>query len=100
MRRDQKDRHTVLPQSLNQDLRSHLEAVRKLHEKDLAMGFGSIPMPEALAVKYPNADRSWPLAVGFPATSRYFDRETGTKRRHHLHESVVQRVYRTRFPGH
>lgn len=56
----QKDRHTVLPQSFSRDLQKHLEAVRQLHERDLAKGFGRVPMPEALAVKYPAADRSWP----------------------------------------
>ena len=88
----QKDRHTVLPHTCRQDLQKHLEGVRKLHERDLAKGFGLVAMPEALAVKYPTADRSWPWQWVFPATSRYFDRGAGSERRHHLHESVVQKA--------
>ena len=42
--------------------------------------------------KYPNADREWGWQWVFPATSRYLDREAGIERRHHLHESVVQRA--------
>src|SRR5437868_3312781 len=45
----QKDRHTVLSESLKDELRKHLESVRKLHAT----------LPDALSVKYPNADRSW-----------------------------------------
>jgi integron integrase len=88
----QKDRHTVLPEKVGQDLQRHLQDVRRIHDGDLARGFGRAPLPEALAVKYPNADRSWPWQWVFPATSRYFDREAGTERRHHLHESVVQKA--------
>jgi integron integrase len=88
----QKDRHTVLPQTFSQDLQNRLEGVRRLHQRDLAKGFGRVPMPEALAVKYPTADRSWPWQWVFPASSRYFDREAGIERRHHLHESVVQKA--------
>jgi integron integrase len=80
----QKDRHTVLPETVRTDLQNHPETVRKLHQSDLAKGFGRAPLPEALAVKYPNADRSWSWQWVFPASSRYFDRRTGTERRHHL----------------
>jgi hypothetical protein len=42
--------------------------------------------------KYPNAgkERGWQWV--FPATSHYTDRATGEKRRHHLHESVLQKA--------
>jgi integrase len=49
-------------------------------------------LPDALRVKYPNADREWGWQWVFPASSRYFDREAKMERRHHLHESVVQRA--------
>ena len=88
----QKDRHTVLPESLKDDLRKHLESVRKLHESDLSKGFGRATLPEALSVKYPNADRSWSWQWVFPASTRYFDRQNRTERRHHIHESVVQKA--------
>ena len=88
----QKDRHTVLPESLKEDLKNHLESVRKLHGSDLSKGFGRVTLPDALLVKYPNADRSWLWQWIFPASSRYFDRESRTERRHHIHESVVQKA--------
>ena len=49
-------------------------------------------MPGALSAKYPNASREWPWQWLFPATRFYVDRTTGERRRHHLHESVVQRA--------
>ena len=88
----QKDRHTVLPESLKVDLGKHLESVRKLHQSDLSKGFGRAPLPDALSVKYPSADRSWSWQWVFPASSRYFDREVRTERRHHIHETVVQKA--------
>ena len=88
----QKDRHTVLPESVRTDLQKHLETVRKLHESDLAKSFGRAPLPEALAVKYPNADRSWSWQWVFPASSRYFDRTARIESRHHIHESVIQKA--------
>ena len=88
----QKDRHSVLPESLREDLKNHLESVRKLHGSDLSKGFGRVTLPDALLVKYPNADRSWLWQWIFPASSRYFDRESRTERRHHIHESVVQKA--------
>jgi integrase len=52
------------------------------------------PLPDALARKYPNADREWGWQWVFPASSRYGDRGTGIQHRHHLHESVIQRAVR------
>ena len=57
-------------------------------------GFGGVTLPDALAVKYPNADRQWAWQWVFPASGRYFDREAILERRHHLHESVVQKEMR------
>lgn len=49
-------------------------------------------LPGALARKYPNAAASWPWQWVFPATRHYRDGETGERRRHHLHPTVVQRA--------
>jgi site-specific recombinase XerD len=51
-------------------------------------------LPDALSRKYANAGREWRWQWVFPATRTYVDRETGQRRRHHLHESVVQRAVR------
>jgi integrase len=51
-----------------------------------------VVLPYALARKYPNADREWGCQWAFPAATRYFDKEAGIERRHHLHETAVQKA--------
>lgn len=86
-----KDRVTMLPAALRVPLVEHLRRMKAQHEQDLASGRGAVALPGALAAKYPNAPREWGWQWVFPATRVYVDRATGEKRRHHLHESVVQR---------
>ena len=87
-----KDRATPLPSVARADLAAHLGAVKRQHGADLQHGAGWVELPWALARKYPNAGREWPWQWVFPATRIYVDRETGQRRRHHLHESVLQRA--------
>ncbi len=87
-----KDRVTMLPAVLKADLARHLEAVRTQHQRDLQQGAGWVELPTALDRKYPSAGREWVWQWAFPATRPYRDRETGQWRRHHLHESVLQRA--------
>ena len=86
-----KDRVTMLPAITKADLGRHLAAVRVQHRDDLAAGAGWVELPTALLRKYPNAGREWVWQWVFPATRVYRDRLTGQVRRHHLHESVLQR---------
>ena len=86
-----KDRTTVLPSRLESRLTVQLEAARAVHAEDFSRGFGRVRLPDALAVKYPNADSEWAWQWVFPASRRHFDPESGTERRHHLHESSVQK---------
>jgi integron integrase len=86
-----KDRVTMLPAVVKADLGRHLAGVREQYENDLRIGAGWVELPTALARKYPNAAREWVWQWVFPATRFYVDRDTGQKRRHHLHESVLQR---------
>ena len=87
-----KDRMTMLPAVVQADLARHLDRVRELHQRDLQAGAGWVELPTALARKYPNAGREWVWHWVFPATRMYRDRATGQRRRHHLHESVLQRI--------
>jgi integron integrase len=87
-----RDRVTMLPASLSVDLAKHLETVRHQHETDLRAGAGWVELPWALARKYPNAGREWGWQWVFPATRTYRHPDTGQRRRHHLHESVLQRA--------
>jgi integron integrase len=87
-----RDRVTMLPTSLALDLAKHLDTVRDLHEADRRAGAGWVELPWALTRKYPNAGREWGWQWVFPATRTYRHTETGQRRRHHLHESVLQRA--------
>jgi integron integrase len=87
-----KDRVTVLPQSVKRALFDHLKEVRAIHERDLADGYGRIPLPHALAKKYSGADRQWRWQYVFPQRNRWVNRETGQQGRHHLDESIVQKA--------
>jgi len=89
----QKDRVTLLPAQLRVPLAEHLAKVKAQHVADLAAGAGHVALPGALARKLSAASRSWPWQWVFPATRLYCDRQTGEWRRHHLHESVVQRAF-------
>ena len=87
-----KDRPTTLPRVLAGALRRHMQSVRALHDRDIAQGFGRVWMPDALARKYPSADRSWGWQWVFPAAKRSIDPRSGIERRHHVGEQVIQRA--------
>jgi integron integrase len=86
-----RDRHTMLPHAMIPQLRHHLELVRALHEDDLRDGFGYVWLPEAIERKIPTAARAWNWQWVFPAVRRWKD-PAGVERRHHLHETAVQRA--------
>ena len=89
-----KDRATMLPAALEPALARHIDRVRQIHERDLREGAGSVELPFALSRKYPSAAREWAWQWVFPATRRYADAATGEVRRHHLHETVLQRAFK------
>ena len=87
-----KDRATILPDSVVETLRRHLERVKQLHEEDLARGFGSVHLPKALARKYPNAPKEWAWQYVFPSGQLSTDPRSGERRRHHLSPSSLQKA--------
>ncbi len=87
-----KDRVTVLPASLLEPLQEHLEAVRQIHRRDLAAGWGRVMLPMALGRKYPNAASEWGWQWVFPQSHRWFDNKTRTEGRHHIDPSVIQKA--------
>ena len=100
-----KDRVTMLPTRLVATLSARLERVKVQHERDLANGLGSVEVPAALDRKYPRAAFEWGWQWVFPAMRSYVDPEGGRRRRHHLHESVLQKAVReaairARLPRH
>jgi integron integrase len=80
-----KDRVTMLPAALVAPLQAHLEEVRRLHRRDLEEGHGRVMLPEALALKMPQAARAWGWQWVFPSHVRSTDPRSGEVRRHHLY---------------
>jgi integron integrase len=87
-----KDRVTMLPAAVADDLAAHLRRVRALHEDDLAAGLGDVYLPYALARKYPGAGREWRWQYVFPSARRSVDPRSGVERRHHADPKAVQRA--------
>ncbi len=90
-----RDRAVPLPDAAAPVLDEHVASVKEIHRRDLAAGFGEIPLPGALARKLPGAAREWAWQWVFPARRRGRDPRSGSERRHHLHETAVQRAVRT-----
>ena len=89
-----KDRSTLLAQSLCQTLKQQLERARKFFDDDLANGHANVWLPNALAMKYPSAGKSWNWQYLFPSSRLSQDPRSNTIRRHHLDESNIQKALR------
>ena len=87
-----KDRSTILPESLKEELKAHLARVKVLHEQDLAAGVGEVYLPDALAIKYKSAAKEWGWQFVFPSKNLSTDPRGGKIRRHHVSDVVVQRA--------
>ena len=114
------DRVVPFPIVARAELPSWLARVKRIHQADLAGGFGSVYLPDAIARKFPGAEREWGWQYVFPGEHRSHDPRGGEKRmsarstasatpaspagpftpsgeperRHHLHETVIQRALR------
>ncbi|HOY69782.1 MAG TPA: integron integrase [Methylotenera sp.] len=87
-----KDRVTMLPVSLVEPLKTHLQKTQALHNEDLAAGYGDVFMPMALDKKYPNGGKSWAWQYVFPSIKLSVDPRSKLVRRHHADEKTVQRA--------
>jgi integron integrase len=87
-----KDRITMLPTNIAAALERHLGKVRIQHVEDLEAGFGRVHLPNALALKFPNASREWSWQYVFPSPRLSLDPRTGLKRRHHIEASFLQQA--------
>jgi integron integrase len=90
-----KDRITVFPDGLKNPLKEHLVFVKHQHDRDLAAGYGDVYLPNALSRKYTNAGKQWCWQYVFPAKTLSIDPRGGTKRRHHIHVSSIQKAVRS-----
>jgi integron integrase len=85
-----KDRTTILPQTVKSILEKHLDGTKKLHDKDLADGYGEVFLPDALERKYPSAAKEWGWQYVFPSSKLSVDPRSGKIRRHHITEKTIQ----------
>ena len=90
-----KDRRSVLPAVCVEAMQLQLTEARMLHQRDIEAGFGQVWLPNALDRKYVGAAREWVWQYIFPASQRSLDPRSGSERRHHLHETVLQRAVKT-----
>lgn len=87
-----KDRVTMLPENLLLPLQDQIKQAKLLHDQDLKAGFGAVWMPDALAVKYPSAAKSWGWQYLFPTRNLSVDPRSGATRRHHILEETIQKA--------
>ena len=89
-----KDRVVPLPARVKTTLATHLDGVRALHEQDLLAGHGEVYLPPALARKLGSAACDWSWQYVFPALRLSVDPNSGKTRRHHVHETGLQKAIR------
>ena len=89
-----KDRYTLLPESLQEDIWSQMQAARKWFEQDRQKGLPGVWLPDALERKYPNAGKQWEWFWLFPSKSLSVDPFSGTVRRHHIHPTTLQTAFK------
>ncbi len=94
-----KDRVALLPSSLESQLREHIRLRALEHQRELSRERGRVMVPFALARKYPKAPFEFTWQWLFPASRTYVDASTGELRRHHVHESALQRAVREAVIG-
>lgn len=87
-----KDRVTMLPGSVVDDLIAHIDERLRWHNLDLATGHADVEMPDAIARKYPRAASEWAWQYVFAAPSYSTDPRSGSVRRHHWSERNIQRA--------
>jgi integron integrase len=87
-----KDRSTMLPEAVKPVVHRHLEEVKKLHEQDIAAGYGEVLLPGSLARKYPNAPKTWGWQWVFPSSKLSIDPRSGKMLRHHISPTTIQKA--------
>jgi len=89
-----KDRSTVMAESIKVELRKHLYRVRRLFDRDRQAQIGPVYLPDALATKYPRAGVEWAWFWVFPSRSLSTDPRANVVRRHHISDVAIQKAVR------
>ncbi len=90
-----KDRIVPIPFRVMEILKKQISQVKQQHEEDIADGFGAVYLPEALARKYPNAEKEFRWQYVFPSSKISKDPRSGRYHRHHVHQSVLQKYIKS-----
>jgi len=88
-----KNRDTILPAGITDDLREHLTKVLSLFQVDLGAGYDGVVLPFALEQKYPKASHEWVWQWIFPASTVSIDPKNHQVRRHHLTDKTLQQLF-------
>lgn len=89
-----KDRIVPLPARFVSALKNQIKDVEALHNKDLKLNIDGVYLPYAIDRKFPNANKELKWQFLFPATRIATDQRSDKTRRHHLHETSLQRAVR------
>jgi len=89
-----KERIVPLPVKIVDNLKQQISNVRNQHKLDLQNGYGSVYMPSELVKKYGKSDKQWVWQYIFPSSKLSIDPKSKIIRRHHLHESTLQKTVR------
>jgi integron integrase len=89
-----KDRRTVLPETLKDDVIKHLTEIRSIYDQDRRDGIEGVWLPGALEKKYPNAGKEWGWFWCFPSKSISIDPRNNIVRRHHVHPAQLQKAFK------
>jgi len=89
-----KERIVPLPVKIAESLKQQIIEVKSQHEDDLEIGYGSVYMPAELVKKYGKSGKQWVWQYIFPSAKLSVNPKYKTVRRHHLHESTLQKVIR------
>ena len=85
-----KDRETLLADSIIEELQNHIEHIREFYDQDRKKDISGVYMPEGLDRKYPNAGKDWKWFWLFPAGKLSVDPRSALTRRHHIKQNTVQ----------
>lgn len=80
-----KDRTTVLPDAVREEVRARKSGLRLLHQEDRALRLPGVSLPHAFGRKDRHAGEKWPWQWLFPGAKPSRDTESGIVRRHHVH---------------
>lgn len=86
-----KDRVSVLPESIVQPIKDQIKKVHSLHRYDLNKGYGKVLLPNALSVKYPDASTEFKWQYLFPSRKIGKDPRSGFRHRYHQSAQAVNR---------